>query len=42
MAEDVPIFRGKFGVSNGQPAVQIEDRISRIRPRMLDILNAKV
>lgn len=42
MAEDVPIFRGKFGVSNGQQAVQIEDRISRIRPRMLDILNAKV
>jgi flagellar motor switch protein FliM len=42
MAEDVPIFRGKFGVSNGQQAVQIEDRISRLRPRMLDILNAKV
>jgi flagellar motor switch protein FliM len=42
MAEDVPIFRGKFGVSNGQQAVQIEDRISRVRPRMLDILNAKV
>jgi flagellar motor switch protein FliM len=41
MAEDVPIFRGKFGVSNGQQAVQIEERISRIRPRMLDILNAK-
>jgi flagellar motor switch protein FliM len=41
MAEDVPIFRGKFGVSNGQQAVQIEDRISRVRPRMLDILNAK-
>ncbi|WP_129644847.1 flagellar motor switch protein FliM [Peristeroidobacter agariperforans] len=42
MAEDVPIFRGKFGVSNGQQAVQVEDRISRMRPRMLDILNAKV
>ncbi|HEY5758787.1 MAG TPA: flagellar motor switch protein FliM [Steroidobacter sp.] len=42
MAEDVPIFRGKFGVSNGQQAVQIEERISRLRPRMLDILNAKV
>lgn len=41
MAEDVPIFRGKFGVSNGQQAVQIEERISRVRPRMLDILNAK-
>lgn len=42
MAEDVPIFRGKFGVSNGQQAVQIEDRISRVRPRLLDVLNAKV
>ncbi|WP_129775111.1 flagellar motor switch protein FliM [Peristeroidobacter soli] len=41
MAEDVPIFRGKFGVSNGQQAVQIEDRISRVRPRLLDVLNAK-
>jgi flagellar motor switch protein FliM len=41
LAEDVPIFRGTFGVSNGQQAVQIEDRISRNRPRMLDILNSK-
>jgi flagellar motor switch protein FliM len=41
MAEDVPIFRGKFGVSNGQQAVQIEERISRVRPRLLDVLNAK-
>lgn len=41
LAEDVPIFRGTFGVSNGQQAVQIEDRISRVRPRMLDVLNAK-
>lgn len=41
LAEDVPIFRGKFGVSNGQQAVQIEDRISRVRPRLLDVLNAK-
>ncbi|HEY0942789.1 MAG TPA: flagellar motor switch protein FliM [Steroidobacter sp.] len=42
LAEDVPIFKGTFGVSNGQQAVQIEERISRIRPRMLDLLNAKV
>jgi flagellar motor switch protein FliM len=42
LAEDVPIFKGTFGVSNGQQAVQIEDRVSRIRPRTLDILNAKV
>lgn len=41
MAEDVPIFRGTFGVSNGQQAVQIEDRISRNRPRAIDALNGK-
>ena len=41
LAEDVPIFRGTFGVSNGQQAVQIEDRISRIRPRVIDTLNGK-
>jgi flagellar motor switch protein FliM len=41
LAEDVPIFRGMFGISNGQQAVQIEDRISRIRPRVLDQLNGK-
>ena len=41
LAEDVPIFKGTFGVSNGQQAVQIEDRISRLRPRLLDVLNAK-
>jgi flagellar motor switch protein FliM len=41
LAEDVPLFRGTFGVSNGQQAVQIEERISRIRPRLLDLINAK-
>ena len=41
LAEDVPIFRGTFGVSNGQQAVQIEDRITRIRPRVIDTLNGK-
>ena len=29
LAEDVPIFRGTFGVSHGQQAVQIEERVSR-------------
>jgi flagellar motor switch protein FliM len=41
LAEDVPIFKGTFGISNGQQAVQIEDRITRIRPRVLDQLNGK-
>jgi flagellar motor switch protein FliM len=38
MAEDVPIFRGTFGVSHGQQAVQIEERVSRYKPRLLDTL----
>ncbi|HEY4369365.1 MAG TPA: flagellar motor switch protein FliM [Steroidobacteraceae bacterium] len=29
MAEGVPIFRGTFGVSHGQQAVQIDERVSR-------------
>jgi len=40
MAEDVPIFRGGFGVSHGQQAVQIEERVSRFKPKILDSLLA--
>jgi flagellar motor switch protein FliM len=32
IAEDVPMFRGAYGLSHGQQAVQIEDLIRRIRP----------
>jgi len=32
IAENVPLFRGGFGVSRGQQAVKIEDRVRRIRP----------
>ena len=39
-AEDVPIFRGAFGVSHGQQAVQIEERVSRYKPKILDTLLA--
>ena len=38
MAEEVPIFRGTFGVSHGQQAVQIEERVSRYKPKILDTL----
>jgi flagellar motor switch protein FliM len=38
MAEDVPIFRGTFGVSHGQQAIQIEERVSRSKPRQSDTL----
>jgi flagellar motor switch protein FliM len=40
LAEDVPIFRGAFGVSHGQQAVQIEERVSRHKPKILDKLLA--
>jgi flagellar motor switch protein FliM len=40
LAEDVPLFKGTFGVSNGQQAVQIEERIFRTRSRV-DQLNGK-
>jgi flagellar motor switch protein FliM len=40
LAEDVPIFRGAFGVSHGQQAVQIEERVSRYKPKILDNLLA--
>jgi flagellar motor switch protein FliM len=32
LAEDIPMFRGAYGLSHGQQAVQIEDLIRRIRP----------
>jgi flagellar motor switch protein FliM len=38
LAEDVPIFRGTFGVSHGQQAVQIEDRVLRNKPKVLESL----
>ena len=34
LAEDVPIFRGTFGVSHGQQAVQIEERVARNKPKI--------
>jgi flagellar motor switch protein FliM len=40
LAEDVPIFRGKFGVSQGQQAVQIDERVMRNKPKVLDSILA--
>lgn len=43
LAEDVPIFRGIFGVSHGQQAVQIEERVARHKPKILEkLLTSKV
>ena len=38
MAEGVPIFRGTFGVSHGQQAIQVEERVARGKPRGPNIL----
>jgi flagellar motor switch protein FliM len=38
MAEDVPVYRGTFGVSHGQQAVQIEERVQRQRAKIPDNL----
>ena len=40
LAEDVPVFRGTFGVSHGQQAVQIEERVSRFKPKILETILA--
>jgi flagellar motor switch protein FliM len=38
LAEGVPIFRGTFGVSHGQQAVQIEERVGRGKARGLNAM----
>jgi flagellar motor switch protein FliM len=38
LAEDVPVFRGTFGVSHGQQAVQIEERVARSKIKTPDAL----
>ncbi|MEA3181272.1 MAG: flagellar motor switch protein FliM [Gammaproteobacteria bacterium] len=41
IAEDIPMFRGTYGLSHGQQAVKIEDLIRRMRPGGSDVLAAK-
>jgi flagellar motor switch protein FliM len=36
LAESVPVFRGSFGVSRGQQAVKVEERVRRPRPSLLE------
>ncbi len=38
LAEDVPVFRGRFGVSHGQQAVQIEERVPRPKVKAPDVV----
>lgn len=41
LAEDVPVFRGTFGVSHGQQAVQIKERVTRAKSKLLDALGVR-
>ncbi len=36
LAASVPVFRGSFGVSRGQQAVKVEERVRRPRPALLE------
>jgi flagellar motor switch protein FliM len=38
MAEEVPVFRGTFGVSHGQQAVQIDERVARSKLKTPDVV----
>ena len=41
LAEEVPVFRGTYGVSHGQQAVQIKDRVARSKSRLIDALGTR-
>jgi flagellar motor switch protein FliM len=41
LAEDVPVFRGSFGLSHGMQAVKVEDRVRRNNLIASDSLTAK-
>ena len=41
LAEDVPVFRGSFGLSHGQQAVKIEDKIRRGRSPATELSTGK-
>ena len=36
LAESVPVFRGSFGVSRGQQAVKVEERVRRPKPSLIE------
>jgi flagellar motor switch protein FliM len=40
-AEEVPVFRGSFGLSRGQQAVKIEERLRRPPPSIHEVSSAK-
>ena len=40
-AEDVPLFRGSFGLSRGQQAIKVEERMRRSKPLTIESLTGK-
>lgn len=40
-AEDVPLFRGGFGISRGQQAVRVEERLARPRSVLADLSTSR-
>jgi len=41
LAEDVPVFRGSFGLSRGQLAIKFEERMRRSNPVTIDNMTGK-
>ena len=41
-AEDVPVFRGSFGLSRGQQAVKVEERLRRTSTAAHDTSSVKI
>ena len=41
LAEDVPVFRGGFGLSRGQQAIKFEERVRRNNPVTIDNMTGK-
>jgi flagellar motor switch protein FliM len=39
-AEDVPVFRGVYGQSGGQHALQVSERVARARPGITPLLQS--
>jgi flagellar motor switch protein FliM len=41
LAEEVPIFRGSFGLSRGQQAVKVEEKVRRLKIAAADAAAGK-
>jgi flagellar motor switch protein FliM len=41
LADSVPVFRGTFGISRGQQAVKVVERVRRHKPTSIESFTAK-